>query len=169
MKVTEQLILDYIDGALNEEQAQFVLDQINQDPQLHATYLSFKEANSLLQSIPVVPPSHAFSENVMSAITLESRKKHAPASFKSLMIIPAAMVILTIMILFWQQGTGAEGGSSLSKYISLVDFSQHRPDIANDNPFIATFRNYSYVLILACAMVLLDAFIRRKKVIVSLF
>ncbi len=166
MKITEQLIVDYIDGALSAEQSQFVLDQINQDSDLMASYLSYKEADSLLQSIPVVKPSSAFSENIMLAIQQEQKTKHAPTSFGVFYLIPAAMVLLSIIALIFQPSSAWEGGSSLVKYFPTLELSNYKVNLTIDNPLFSTFKNYSYVLILACAMILIDTVFKGRRTVV---
>lgn len=164
MKVTEQLIIDYIDGVLTPEQSQFVLEQLEADAELMASYQAFKETDSLLQAIPPLSPSKNFSSQVMSAIETESIKKYEPAKFGSIFFIPLAILGLTILAILFQSGANASESSSLTKYLT-----QHSPELNFDLPIISTFKNYSYVLLLVCGLFIIDAFFRGKKVVVSVF
>ena len=163
MKVTEQLIIDYIDGALTKEQAQFVMEQLNADPALMDSYLFFKETDALFQSIPVLPPSSHFSKNVMSSIQAMQVKKYEPAKFGSVYLVPVAIMTLALLAFFMQTGSAVESGSSIAEYITFT-----LPDITIDIPLASNFKNYSYVLLIICTILLMDTFLRRKPVAISI-
>ncbi len=163
MKITEQIIIEYIDGNLNEDQAVFVREQLQTDSALMDSYKAYKEANSLLAALPLHSPSSAFSQNIMSSLSSQKVKKYEPVKLGNLFIIPLTVLAVTFFALIFQSDATASG-SSLSAYLE-----QYIPNYSLDIPGLSTFKNYSYVLLIISAMLLIDSFYNRRKLVASLF
>ncbi|MEM6524060.1 MAG: hypothetical protein AAGF85_06695 [Bacteroidota bacterium] len=92
-KITDEVLLDYIDGALDKADEQFIKKQLQSDMQLRARLHDLKKADKHLMG-DILHPSVNFTDTVWKKI---SNMGSAPRlSLNGLLIVLAAMVTVVL-------------------------------------------------------------------------
>lgn len=73
MKVSEDIILKYLDGELSEKEASQLMIKIESDPDIKKLFERHKAIHKTLNDDPLQSPSASFVVNVMNAVNLATQ------------------------------------------------------------------------------------------------
>ncbi len=154
MNITEQQLWDYMDGLLNEQEAQAIELAIKSNAEVKRQYEVLSKLNHSLQDIDLDEPSMSFTRNVMESIATE----HAPVTLKTKVnnkIIYAISGFFICSLLF-----------IIGYCIKQTDFTfgqmNFNIDLKIDKFLNATFI-YAFIAVdLIIVLLFIDSYLRRK-------
>lgn len=168
MKVTEELILKYLDGDLNEEEANRLMISIEDDRNLKKIFKRHKAIHQALLDDPVVSPSPGFAENVMQKVRLV--KQGEGKFFNRLRILVMLLIVFILATSLYYLGVNfyPTMGGIVSEEITLQEFTMNmKPakDVLNSDVIfkIVLYVNGIIGLILLDRALLKPYFAKRRE------
>lgn len=92
-KITDEILLDYLDGSLTEEKAEYVKELLDQDNELKSRLMDLKMADQYMIG-NMDSPSMNFTETVWNRISSSGRT--SKFSLNGLLIVLAAMITVVL-------------------------------------------------------------------------
>ena len=92
-KITDEVLLDYIDGVLEDNKADFLKKNLLEDEKLHSRFLELKRADEYLSGT-LESPSKNFTDAVWTKISISG--ENARFSLNGLLIVLTAMITVVL-------------------------------------------------------------------------
>ncbi|MEN8248339.1 MAG: hypothetical protein ABFS32_05370 [Bacteroidota bacterium] len=168
MKVTEELIMQYLDGNLSKEEAHRVEIAIDEDDLLKKLFERHNAIHQTLNESSVYSPSTDFTDSVMNAVRLV--KQSEGKFFNRLRLISLFLIVFIVVTSLYYLGVSfyPTMGSIMTDEISLREFTVNmKPakDLLNSDVLfkIVLYVNGIIGLFLLDRAVLKPYFTRRRQ------
>ena len=125
-KVTDDLLLDFIDGGLDSSQHKMVEDALESDIMLQLRLEELQNLDIVLSSGDIVQPSKNFTQNVMAGLDKPGTQSYTPG--KNAFIILALGLITVLLGSFTLSGVLPEFNLSIGNLPDIEGFAF--PDIS---------------------------------------
>ena len=123
MKVTEEIILKYLDGELSEEDSNQLRLIIESESEIKKLYERHKAIHQTLDEEPIQTPSASFADNVMDAVNLVTQSNGK--LLKRLRFISLLLIVFVIATSLYYLGINFYPtlGGMMTNEITLREFT----------------------------------------------
>lgn len=112
-EITDDLLLDYIDGVLSEGDKKVVQEKITKDQSLMERYTYLKQMDNHLQKLTLITPPDSFTAQVMSDLRYSIYEINRKSKLNGIFILMIGIITVLIGAVFISQGWN---DVSFSKY-----------------------------------------------------
>lgn len=102
--ITDDLLLDYIDGVLSEKEAQIIKEEIAHNDDVKLRFEHLKQMDSQLQHLKLSMPSDIFSAQIMMDLTRSIYEINRRSRLNGLIILLIGLITVIVGAIFISQG-----------------------------------------------------------------
>lgn len=154
MKFTEETILDYLDGHLNEAEEVEFLEALKTDDRLNRSFIHHQEIHKSLAKKEIKSPSLGFADRVMDSVLQLQLDKVKFFNRSRLLVISLIGIILVTTVYYLSTQFYPTLGGAVASEITMRQFTVDLNPARNFLDSDALFKVVFYVNGVVCLMLL---------------